>query len=330
MRRSSGAMPALLALALTTGPLMGQAAPPPGLYVDQLHRRPPAVGATPTVLADGLEQATGLTAFDGAWWVTLSSGEIRRFTPDGEHQTVATDLPDRFRLVTDGAHLLIETPASLAWWVPSDGGGQFEPILTDRLGLHATHLSGGAVYWIEDENGGTLFESPLADPVQPMARAAALGDISAIQRRDTLLILTPSGAESRGFKKLVDGEDAPRWIIRTRLRAEEMLLIGDEVWAVMVHSRGFIERLTPEGRLGRVCYAQTGSKQLQHRHGALFWYGPSAIWRVDDEQRVPAAIVINTSPVGLIVGEESLVWIDRPRGLLLTLGLSDTPTSAVP
>ncbi len=329
MRRSSPVTPIWLAAALTLVPLGSQAAPPPGLYVDHLHRRPPAMGARPTILADGLEQATGLLPFDGAWWVSLSSGEVRRYTPAGAHETVATALPDGVRLVTDGQHLLLETPAALSWWVPSEAGGRFEPVLSGRSGLHATHVFEGVVYWMEGEGGGTLFEAPLTDALAPVARATSLGDIAAIQRRGTVLIITPSGPEPRGFQKLVDGEDAPRWIVRSRLRAQEMLVVGEDVWAVMMHSRGFIQRLTPEDRIERVCYAQTGSKRMRARHGAVFWYGPSAIWRVDGEAR-PAALVVNTSPVGLIVGEEALVWIDQPRGLLLTLPLADTPTSAVP
>jgi hypothetical protein len=327
----------LLLAALVVALLPGALAAPPSLDDDQLHHRPASRGVAPTILVTGLHDARQLVAYEGSAWALTTSGDLLR-VPLGaeggaEATLVATGLSTDARLVTDGQHLLLETSSSLSWWVasesPEDAPGAFAPILSGRAGLHATHARDGWVYWVDSQGNGALFEAEIGPSLNPKNRATQLGVVSGLMRRDGDILIAPTGPEPRGFKRLADGAIFPEWYAQSRLTVVDMAREGDDVWAILMNSRGFIERLSAAGVLTRVCYAQAGSSQLQLYEGDVYWYGPAGIWRLEAGQTRPEALVTNTEPRGLVVHGGALWWLEGPRGQLLSLPLSDAPTSAL-
>lgn len=312
-----------LAALLVAGPASGA---DEALRVDRHHRPAPEVGAVPTVLAAGLVGASQLVWFEGAYWVRTSDGALQRYVDGGSLEpVVGVTLSSPARLVSDGTHLLLEGEGAVSLW----NGSGFGSLVTGREGLRATHVKDGRLYWVEAAAGGSLYEAAIEAP-NPEVRATGLGEVASLLRQQGATLIAPAGDEPRGFMRLLDSESAPTWVAESRLSAHEMLAVGSDVWAIMMTSRGWIERLGGDDVLVRVCYAQSGSQGLQSQGDDLFWFGPAGVWRLEMSGSRPEAVVTNTQPVGLVVTSDRVVWLDAPRGQLLSLGHEDLPTSAVP
>ncbi len=145
-------------------------------------------------------------------------------------------------------------------------------------------------------------------------------DVRSLLPDDGAIWYGTEGPEPRQIFWVTDRGDALTSYASSRFWAAEMLL-GD---AGSLHvlggsgSGGWIETLDIEtGTLTRLGYAPRSSSTLRCVGGALWWRTPSAVFTLPvDGSAGPRAVAVGTTPVGLIVDESSVVWIDGWRGEL--------------
>ncbi|MCB9524924.1 MAG: hypothetical protein H6702_16310 [Myxococcales bacterium] len=244
--------------------------------------------------------------------------DVRQLVPDGEGVLALTGTGSLYRVTEAGAELLrrdlpedarlVPTPdgpwvASAAAGVLSLAGARHAPAAT---GLRGAVFAHGAVWWLDDEEGGRLRHLPYpegpavtwaanlgaASMVYPMAPDQALVGVGGDEPR-TLLRVTAAGGVQLETSRFIPTEAAA---------------LAGTPHLLMLTGAGWLERLGPAA-LERLAYAGRGSGDLQAVDGALWWRASNGIHRYAPGEGV-ITVVPGVQPAALLVHAGRVWWAD--------------------
>lgn len=285
------------------------------------------------VLATGYAGASAMIADatdPDVVWIALGDRTVRH-TLSGGATAEWPPLPADGRLVPAAGAPLVATPTALFVAAP-DGSWQTIADGFDTLGTVIVDDTAGQVCAYEGDPSLRLWcapWSPGADGgVGELGDAVVLADPVAEGRgvavSDGGVWFGEGGAEPRQtWWVSLRGSGLTPWA-SSRFWSAELVPVLD-AGAVFViassSSGGWIERLDEAtGVFERLGYAPRGSRDLVHDDSTLWWRSPSTIWRLElDAGALPEAVAVETEPVGLVVQQDRVVWLDRWRGEVLAV-----------
>jgi hypothetical protein len=230
-----------LAALLATLPLSAQAAPP--------------AAGTPSLFATGLAGPEGIcVARDGALVVGTSTGEIRRYQPDGSF-TVLADVGESLAglaATRDGSILAAAFGANRVWIVTPLGAAS---VLADGIpGANAIAVTRRGRIYVSASAAGTIVEITTGVPV---TRAGGLGYPNglAIGRDHQLYVAETSQARVSRLRILPDGTLGTPEVWGTGLpaadgvafdRAGNLLVVGLDTLSVVPRTGGVAQPLSTD------------------------------------------------------------------------------------
>ncbi len=272
--------------------------------------------ATPEILARDVTDVAQLVRWEGRLLAMTPDGWLYRIA-DGERRAIRRgDLPPRARLVTSAYGLLVASETGGI--EPLEGDG---PRVEASAGLRAVQAHDGALWWLDDAEGGRLarFELP-AGPTSSVA--VGLGPATAFSVADDGgAVVGIGGDEPRTLVAVSPGGDVAG-LVNSRFVPQALVRSGGAVMALMTTGAGWVERLD-EGGLARLGYAPRGSADFRAFGGWVWWRTNAGVYRLRPPDGAPESVRAGVAPSAIWIDADGIFWADAWKREVLHLPLPD-------